>query len=93
MTQEVALDRVVPVLATVEAEHVSTLAHDGPDVWVLHLYCIVTVWVGTPAQQSVALSMEKKVNNGTLVYHLIEQERTSTINTTLLFYLIEQKRT
>lgn len=48
--EEVALNWVMPVLTTVEAEHLTALAHDGPGIWVLHLDRIVAVGVWTPTQ-------------------------------------------
>ena len=60
LADERALDRVVPVLAAREAEHVAALALDRPRVHVAHARRVVAVGRRAPAHQAVALWRENK---------------------------------
>ena len=55
LLDEVASDRVVPVLAAGKAEGVAAGALHWPRLHVLHLHRVAAVWTGTPAEQPVAL--------------------------------------
>lgn len=65
---EVTSDGVVPVLSTVETEHMVAPTLDRLGLHVLDLDSVVTVGAGTPAEQSVAL--DKTVGDELLVLEL-----------------------
>ena len=65
---EVTSDGIVPVLGTVETEHIVAPTLDRLGLHVLHLDSVVAVWAGTPAEQSVAL--DKAVGDELLVLEL-----------------------